>query len=123
LYANSAPHEGYNILRKWANRVQNLPKNDKRMAFFSFTSNVDGHWQRVVASDRLLECHGTVTHFQCVNNCTSDIWPDPGEPLEYSRVRPADTDSLIIKIMTFSKRKHFECFHRVHYQNANTATV
>ena len=30
-------------------------------AYFVYTSNVDGHWQRVVPQDKLLEIHGWVS--------------------------------------------------------------
>lgn len=42
-----------------------------------FTSNVDGHFQKAGFDDqRVLECHGTIHHLQCVDPSRStEIWP------------------------------------------------
>ena len=42
---------------------------------FVFTSNVDGHFQKAgFDSNRVLECHGSIHHLQCLNQCSDDIW-------------------------------------------------
>ncbi len=38
LYRRTAPHRGYSILSKWAERMEH--------GAFVFTSNVDGHFQK-----------------------------------------------------------------------------
>jgi NAD-dependent SIR2 family protein deacetylase len=43
---------------------------------FVFTSNVDGQFQKAgFDPERLVECHGSIHHLQCMNDCTSAIWP------------------------------------------------
>ena len=61
------PHEGFSILRKWAE----MKGND----FFIFTSNVDGHFQASgFPEDRIEECHGSVHFLQCTSTDCSEIW-------------------------------------------------
>jgi len=67
LYRGTAPHHGFEILKHWSERP---PHN-----FFVFTSNVDGHFQKAgFSDDRVLECHGSLTHLQCSTPCGSAIW-------------------------------------------------
>mmetsp|Transcript_11420 Transcript_11420/g.22401 ORF Transcript_11420/g.22401 Transcript_11420/m.22401 type:complete len:277 (-) Transcript_11420:12-842(-) len=68
LYRSTIPHEGFNILKRWAKAKED---------YFVFTSNVDGHFQKAGFDDnRILECHGTINYMQCVDNhiCKGDIW-------------------------------------------------
>lgn len=58
LYRATTPHQGFEILRRWAGR--------KRGGAFVFTSNVDSHFQRAGFDDaQVLECHGSLMHLQC----------------------------------------------------------
>jgi len=67
LYRSTTPHGGFDVLRSWGEHVPG--------GLFVFTSNVDGHFQASGFSDSsILECHGSIHHLQCVNNCRSDIW-------------------------------------------------
>ncbi len=67
LYRATAPHAGFEILRRWG---ENRP-----LGCFVFTSNVDGHFQRAgFSSERILECHGSIHFLQCVDGCTDAIW-------------------------------------------------
>lgn len=66
LYRDTKPHAGFNILRRWC---QDKPS-------FVFTSNVDGHFQRVGFED-VVECHGSIHHLQCLDGCTR-IWSADG---------------------------------------------
>ncbi|NEJ83576.1 hypothetical protein GR268_44765 [Rhizobium leguminosarum] len=52
LYTKAAPHAGYQFMRQLGERM--------RDGYFSFTSNVDGHFARVFPDDRILECHGYI---------------------------------------------------------------
>jgi NAD-dependent SIR2 family protein deacetylase len=71
LYRATAPHAGFQILRRWG--------EGRSLGCFVFTSNVDGHFQRAGFSpDRVLECHGSIQFLQCVDGCTSAIWPADG---------------------------------------------
>jgi NAD-dependent SIR2 family protein deacetylase len=67
LYRRTVPHEGFRILRSWAER---LP-----LSCFVVTSNVDGQFQKAgFASDRVLEVHGSIHHLQCTTPCCDAIW-------------------------------------------------
>jgi NAD-dependent SIR2 family protein deacetylase len=71
LYRAAVPHEGFAILRQWADAMP--------AGHFVFTSNVDGQFQKAgFAEDRILECHGSIHYLQCVNLCSSAIWPAAG---------------------------------------------
>jgi len=71
LYRQTVPHVGFQLLLKAAAQ--------KPMGYFIFTSNVDGHFQKAgFASDRIVECHGSIHHLQCTQNCTSEIWDADG---------------------------------------------
>lgn len=66
LYTATEPHAGFQILKNWCSQ--------KNGEYFVFTSNVDGHFQRSgFDSNRLVECHGSLNHWQCAACCTDDI--------------------------------------------------
>jgi NAD-dependent SIR2 family protein deacetylase len=68
LYRATAPHAGFEILRRWG--------ESRPLGCFVFTSNVDGQFQRAgFPEERLLECHGSIHHLQRVRGCTEKIWP------------------------------------------------
>jgi NAD-dependent SIR2 family protein deacetylase len=73
LYRRTEPHEGFAILRRWAER---MPRGG-----FVYTSNVDGHFQRAgFDPDRTVEVHGTIGAMQCMADCGTGIFPsDPYE--------------------------------------------
>ena len=72
LYRHTQPHEGFAQLLAWT--------TTKAAGFFVFTSNVDGHFQKAGFNDgRIVECHGSINHFQCANSCCQDIWEAAGE--------------------------------------------
>jgi NAD-dependent SIR2 family protein deacetylase len=67
LYRETVPHRGFELLRKWGESKQN--------AYFVFTSNVDGHFQKAgFAPLRIDECHGSIHHLQCLEPCSQSIW-------------------------------------------------
>lgn len=66
LYNQTVPHDGFGILLSWC---QSMQKD-----FFVFTSNVDGHFQKAgFPEDRIVECHGSLNHWQCNAACTEWI--------------------------------------------------
>ncbi len=68
LYRRTNPHEGFDILRRWAGR--------QPMGGFVFTSNVDGHFQRAgFAPERIVEVHGSFEGMQCTRDCGIGIFP------------------------------------------------
>ena len=66
LYYNTEPHRGFEVIRSWCEQKQNN--------YFVFTSNVDGHFQKCGFDDeRIVECHGSLNHWQCTACCTDYI--------------------------------------------------
>ncbi len=58
LYRRTVPHDGFAILRRWAERM--------RHGAFVFTSNVDGQFQRAgFDPERVVEIHGSIHLVQC----------------------------------------------------------
>lgn len=67
LYRDTVPHEGFAILRRWADR---MPRGA-----FVFTSNVDGQFQKAgFSEEHVHECHGSIHSVQCMDACTNDTW-------------------------------------------------
>nr|WP_328822754.1 Sir2 family NAD-dependent protein deacetylase [Paraburkholderia domus] len=67
LYRDTVPHEGFAILRSWADRTSH--------GAFVFTSNVDGQFQKAgFPEHRVHECHGSIHALQCLETCTDDTW-------------------------------------------------
>ncbi|MDD0824426.1 NAD-dependent deacetylase [Mannheimia sp. AT1] len=70
-YRQTKPHEGYEILKRWA--------ESKQHGYFVFTSNVDGHFRKAgFLESRIYECHGTLDRLQCVDNCQDQSWWSDG---------------------------------------------
>lgn len=75
LYRNASPHEGFGVLKKWSDAMA--------MGGFVYTSNVDGHFQKAGFSDSdVAECHGSILHWQCSDNCGEPIWQAPDLDLD-----------------------------------------
>ena len=71
LYRSVQPHAGFQVLRRWAEGRAN--------GAFVFTSNVDGHFQKAgFDAGAVHECHGSIAHLQCMQPCSSAIWPADG---------------------------------------------
>lgn len=68
LYRKTPPHDGFRILKEWADQKPN--------GAFVMTSNVDAHFQRSGFSpDSIYEVHGSIHHLQCTERCPgSGIW-------------------------------------------------
>jgi NAD-dependent SIR2 family protein deacetylase len=72
LYRKTTPHQGFNRLLEIGAA--------KPGGYSVFTSNVDGHFQKFgFAPERIVECHGSIHHFQCEASCTDEIWDADGE--------------------------------------------
>jgi NAD-dependent SIR2 family protein deacetylase len=73
LYRRTEPHEGFAILRRWADWMPH--------GGFVFTSNVDGHFQRAgFDPGRVVEVHGAIDGMQCMSRCGIGVFPS--EPFE-----------------------------------------
>lgn len=71
LYRETVPHEGFRILLDLAGRLPH--------GAFVFTSNVDGQFQKAGFDEaRIVECHGSIHHLQCLNRCGEHIWSAGG---------------------------------------------
>ena len=68
LYRATVPHEGFHILRRIGERLAE--------GCFVFTSNVDGQFAKAGFDEsRIAECHGSIHHLQCLDECRGEIWP------------------------------------------------
>ena len=71
LYRTTQPHEGFTILRRWAERMPG--------GWAVFTSNVDGQFQRAgFDAAQVTEVHGSIHHFQCLRACGVGVFPADG---------------------------------------------
>lgn len=71
LYRETAPHEGFHLLREFA--------DDMPWGAFVLTSNVDGQFQKAGFSpSRVAEIHGSIHHLQCLQPCHDAIWEATG---------------------------------------------
>ncbi|MDB6064735.1 MAG: sIR2 [Pedosphaera sp.] len=67
LYRTTVPHDGFKQLLQLASQ--------KPGGYFVFTSNVDGQFQKAgFDPERIVECHGSIHHFQCTARCSESIW-------------------------------------------------
>ena len=75
LYRQTLPHAGFALLREVAAQ---LPEGA-----CVFTSNVDGQFQKAgFGEGRVAECHGSIHHLQCLDDCRGEIWSAAGfEPV------------------------------------------
>lgn len=75
LYRDATPHVGFEILKRWTERMS--------CGGFVFTSNVDGQFQKAGFDPlQILECHGSIHRLQCADPCDSQIWSAEGLHLE-----------------------------------------
>lgn len=75
LYRQTTPHQGFRQLLEIA--------RSKAHGYFVFTSNVDGQFQRAgFAPERMVECHGSIHHFQCTASCADEIWDAASETVD-----------------------------------------
>ncbi|MFO0950480.1 MAG: Sir2 family NAD-dependent protein deacetylase [Isosphaeraceae bacterium] len=75
MYRTVKPHEGFQILKKWAEAAD----SGRKSGWFVVTSNVDGHFQRAgFDPERIVEVHGAIDWLQCTAGC--GIAPFPADP-------------------------------------------
>jgi len=71
LYRDTEPHEGFNKLLELS--------NTKKYGAHIFTSNVDGQFQKAGFKEaNIMECHGSIHHLQCIDNCQGKLWSSEG---------------------------------------------
>lgn len=67
LYRRTMPHVGFSLLKRLGDSMPH--------GCFVFTSNVDGQFQKAgFEARRIVECHGSLHHLQCLEPCCQDIW-------------------------------------------------
>ena len=72
LYRDTLPHDGFGMLLDLVTL--------KNQNYFIFTSNIDGQFKKAgFHEDKIVECHGSIHHFQCTQDCSGDIWDSKGE--------------------------------------------
>jgi len=77
LYRDTEPHEGFK-------RLLDL-SGAKKYGAFIFTSNVDGQFQKAgFREDQVMECHGSIHHLQCIDNCQGKLWSSEDTSIEIS---------------------------------------
>lgn len=75
LYRRTVPHQGFSQLLALGRA--------KPHGYFVFTSNVDGQFQQAgFAAERIVECHGSIHHFQCAVSCDPVIWEAADQTVE-----------------------------------------
>jgi NAD-dependent SIR2 family protein deacetylase len=82
LYRTAVPHRGFEILHRWGERLPH--------GYFVFTSNVDGQFQKAgFPAGRILECHGSIHHLQCLKGCGRAVWSsrDAGVEVDAATIR------------------------------------
>ena len=85
LYQKTKPHSGFDIL---LNKYK-----EEKIPMFVFTSNVDGHFQKTgFEENQIMECHGSLMHFQCIEECGQPIWP-----ISPDLLIPINPDNLLAK--------------------------
>ena len=68
LYRDTVPHSGFSLLKRSA--------DPQPHGAFIYTSNVDGQFQKAgFSEDRIIECHGSIHHLQCLTPCSNNIRP------------------------------------------------
>ena len=68
MYRETVPHEGFAILKEWAEAAP--------LGALIYTSNVDGAFQKAgFSEDHVHECHGSIHCMQCMEQCISGTWP------------------------------------------------
>src|SRR5690606_5846126 len=86
LYRHTQPHDGFRILRRWADKMEH--------GAFVYTSNVDGQFQKAgFSEEQIVECHGSLHWLQCMEDCTGRLWKAdtwaPGVAARAGRLRSA----------------------------------
>lgn len=75
LYRRTVPHEGFQVLRRFAERVARGAR--------VYTSNVDGQFQRAGFDEaQIVECHGAIDFVQCRRGCGVGVLRHRGEAPE-----------------------------------------
>jgi len=93
LANRTIPHEGYDILKKWAETKNN---------YFVYTSNIDGHFLKANFPDnRIVEAHGSIHHVQKDGEIMEAFKiPELSPPIikDYRAVNlPYDSDGNVIR--------------------------
>jgi NAD-dependent SIR2 family protein deacetylase len=71
LYRNTVPHEGFGLLLRMAEGME--------QGAFVLTSNVDGQFQKAGFSEaQVCEVHGSIHHLQCMEPCHKLSWSAAG---------------------------------------------
>ncbi|WP_226663463.1 SIR2 family NAD-dependent protein deacylase [Microbulbifer aggregans] len=80
LYRRVDPHAGFELLLEITEKLQK--------DYFVFTSNVDGHYSKAgFDAERIFECHGSIHHLQCTEDCKGRIWQADNESIDIDEQR------------------------------------
>lgn len=79
LYRQTMPHNGFRMLRELGEQCSE--------GYFVFTSNVDGQYQKSgFDPTHVLECHGSIHHLQCTNDCINEVWTAEDTSIEVDQL-------------------------------------
>ena len=80
LYRATKPHVGFKRLLALGEKM--------KFGYGIVTSNVDGHFRKAgFDSDRIEELHGSINHFQCLNNCGKGIYLAPEKSIQIDKAK------------------------------------
>eukprot|EP00977_Amphora_coffeiformis_P014632 scaffold4140_cov149-Amphora_coffeaeformis.AAC.2 len=96
-YQSCEPHEGYRILQRWYGD-ETKKKLPNVLSYWVYTSNVDGHFRKILPEDRICEIHGFAGEWRCPhsmgylpdgrekrNGPLWEQWNGSAETLDHSR--------------------------------------
>ena len=95
---DGVPHLGYRYCSEWG--------ACKKHGRFSVTSNIDGHWRRVMRELEVWECHGSVTHLQSSSCADGRIWSADARAMARASPPPWDLkpgDVVEVQLMKGSR--------------------
>lgn len=115
LYKNTVPHDGFKMLL-------DLVK-EKNNNYFIYTSNVDGQFQKAgFDEEKIFECHGSISHLQCLNNCTQNIWKSNIEKFDINMEDFITTDIPVCESCGEIARPNILMFADWHWNEKRAAT-
>lgn len=82
FYSHKSDYNSNVILSDEFEMLLDLVKK-KNNDYFIYTSNTNGEFQKAgFSEEKIVEVHGSIHHFQCLNNCKKDIWHGNNENIK-----------------------------------------
>jgi len=92
-YLETEPHKGFQAMREMAETFSDARlTTTSKENYFVYTSNVDGHFQKAgFNTNKIVECHGSINHFQC--DYCGEIFDAPAKEI------PLDQEKHVVREM------------------------